>query len=131
MKRWDGETLHEVAEPLSRAVRAQAWLALRIALAEQLDDGEPLPLVLDDPFGDWDSVRVKQAAALLATVATRRQVVLLTGQAAVAELFEAQVKAHVLHLPAPATPARSRQNDEARSDELRPAEAHREEPSNV
>ena len=88
------------APGLLRSVIAQAWLALRLALADQLDGEEPLPLVLDDPFGDWDASRVKQAASLLASVGQRRQIILLTGQSTVADQFEAQVKACILRLPA-------------------------------
>ena len=108
MKRWDAETLYEVAEPMSRAARAQAWLALRLALADQLDGEEPLPLVMDDPFGDWDASRVKQAAGLLAAVGQRRQIIVLTGQSSVADQFESQVKACILRLPAaPGAPGSS------------------------
>jgi len=141
VKRRDAETLHALAEPLSRALRSQAWLALRVALAEQLDGNEPLPLVLDDPCGDWDAARVANAAGLLAAVGTRRQVVLLTGQESVANLFESQVKALVLRLPAapvapptpdPTAPAttRVRRKDDARregshKDEPRPEDAQK------
>jgi uncharacterized protein YhaN len=124
VKRFDGEGLRELSEPLSRAVRGQAWLALRVALAEQLDGDEPLPLVLDDPFGGWDLARVKAAAAMLSMIGTRRQVIVLTGRAEIAEAFETLLKARVLHLPAPAAPHKSRrkEKDEAHPERVEKSE---------
>jgi len=129
LKPRDGESLHELAAPLSGAVRSQAWFALRLSLAEQLDGDEPLPLLLDDPFAGWDAERVRQAAGLLAAAGSRRQVILLCGQPDVAELLEAQVKAHVLRLPAPSGAPRARRRDESRKgrDEARKDEPRREE----
>lgn len=124
-----GGAPHELAEPLAQAVRAQAWFALRLALAEQLDGDEPLPLLLDDPFAGWDAERVRRAAALLAAAGARRQVIVLCGQPGVAELLESQVKAHVLQLPAASGSPRPRRRDEGRRerDEPRKDQPQREE----
>jgi uncharacterized protein YhaN len=125
----DGGPPHALAEPLAQAVRAQAWFALRLALADQLDGDEPLPLLLDDPFAGWDAERVRRAGALLAAAGSRRQVIVLSGQPGVAELLESQLKAHVLQLPAAAGAPRPRRRDEGRKerDEARRDQPQREE----
>jgi uncharacterized protein YhaN len=90
-----------VASPLSRALRRQIHLALRLAIAEQLDKDEPLPLVLDDVLIDWDAARSGRGVGVLAGIAERRQVILITGNSELAESLRGQAGAHVLALPAP------------------------------
>ena len=46
------------APPLSRGVREQVHLALRLGIADAADaDGEPLPLLLDEALVHWDRAR--------------------------------------------------------------------------
>jgi uncharacterized protein YhaN len=88
-----------VGTPLSRALRRQIHLALRLAIAEQLDQGEPLPLVLDDVLIDWDASRSGRGVEVLSGIAERRQVILITGNSELAESLAGQAGACVLALP--------------------------------
>lgn len=67
---------------LSSGARDQLMLAIRLALARFLArPGEPLPLVLDDPFARWDDARFARGMAALGEDAAGHQVILLTCQA--------------------------------------------------
>jgi uncharacterized protein YhaN len=90
-----------VGAPLSRALRRQIHLALRLAIAEQLDRTEPLPLVLDDVLIDWDASRSGRGVEVLSGIAARRQVVLITGNSELAENLRGQAGALVLAFPGP------------------------------
>ena len=73
----DGRTL-SVAQ-LSQGARDQLALALRFAVADLMADDVALPLVLDDPFLNWDAGRAAEARrALRAAAARGRQVWLLS-----------------------------------------------------
>ncbi len=64
---------------LSSGVRDQLALAVRLALARFLAlPGEPLPLVLDDPFARYDDARFHRAMSVLLQEAAGHQVILLT-----------------------------------------------------
>lgn len=64
---------------LSAGTRDQLYLALRLAACEVLQDGgEPVPLILDDPFVTFDDQRTARAMALLRQLAAGRQVIVLT-----------------------------------------------------
>ncbi len=64
---------------LSRGARDQLYLCLRLALADEITaDGEPLPLILDDPLVNFDDQRLAATLRMLCAVADRRQVLLLT-----------------------------------------------------
>lgn len=68
-----------VGAPLSRGTRDQIHLALRLALIDHLDEnGERLPLVLDEVLVHWDAARRAAIYAALQTVAETRQVFLMT-----------------------------------------------------
>lgn len=90
-----------VASPLSRSLRGQIHMALRLAIAEAFDADEPMPLVLDDVLVDWDDERVSAALSLLEVLARTRQVFLLTSRLALAERLRDKTGARVLALPAP------------------------------
>ena len=90
-----------VASPLSRSLRGQIHLALRLAVAEAFDGDEPMPLVLDDVLVDWDDERVTAALGLLEVLARSRQVFLLTSRPTLAERLREKAGARVLALPAP------------------------------
>lgn len=65
----DGLALH-----LSTGMRDQAYLALRLLLACKLGAGEPLPLILDDPFVNADDVRFREGMEYLREVAREHQI---------------------------------------------------------
>ena len=77
----DGQLLDALR--LSAGTRDQLYLALRLAVSEVLaGEGEPCPLVLDDPFLTFDDARTARGMELLRRIAKRRQVILLTCRAA-------------------------------------------------
>jgi len=52
---------------------------LRLALVQALSrEGEKLPHLLDDPFGNYDDVRLQRTLKLLAQIAKNQQVLLFT-----------------------------------------------------
>lgn len=65
---------------LSTGTRDQLYLALRLAVCKVLldDKDERVPLVLDDPFVNYDDQRVACGMKLLREIARERQVILLT-----------------------------------------------------
>jgi len=66
---------------LSRGMRDQLVLAVRLALARFLArPGDPLPLLLDDPFAHYDDARFRRGMAVLAEEAPGHQIILLTCQ---------------------------------------------------
>jgi len=70
---------------LSEGARDQLFLSLRLALLERRA-GEPLPFIGDDLLASFDDARTAQALALLADFGLRRQAILFTHHARVAEL---------------------------------------------
>ncbi|MBU4604586.1 MAG: hypothetical protein KKH66_06760, partial [Proteobacteria bacterium] len=74
---------------LSRGTRDQLYLCLRLALAQEITaQGEPLPLILDDPLVNFDAQRLAATLAMLCRVAQERQVILLTCHPHQARLLE-------------------------------------------
>jgi hypothetical protein len=68
-----------VESPLSTGTREQIWFALRMAVVDLVEGGgEPLPLVLDEVFVNWDEARRGAALGMLADLSERRQVLLVT-----------------------------------------------------
>lgn len=68
-----------VSEPLSTGTREQVFLALRLAVVDQMDrEGARLPLILDETLVNWDQDRRQRALDLLTDVASERQVLLFT-----------------------------------------------------
>ena len=63
---------------LSAGTRDQVYLALRLAIAEFLAQGKRFPLILDDPFINFDEVRLKNTVDLLAEIAGQHQVIMFT-----------------------------------------------------
>lgn len=72
----DGTT----AQPaqLSQGAQDQLLMALRLAIADHMAGDAPLPLVLDDPFLNWDAQRLERMRETLERVAQTRQVLLLS-----------------------------------------------------
>ena len=81
----------EVALPLSTATREQVYLALRLAAVDHLDqEGERLPLFLDETLVNWDPSRQDRGLALLARLAQDRQLFVFTCHPGVAAALARQ-----------------------------------------
>jgi uncharacterized protein YhaN len=64
---------------LSKGTVDQIYLALRLALVDALSaTGEPAPMLLDDPFANYDDGRLRVTLELMQEVAQRNQVLLFT-----------------------------------------------------
>jgi uncharacterized protein YhaN len=63
---------------LSAGTRDQLYLAMRLAFARQLSRGEALPLVLDDPFVNFDEERLDAVHRILRSVSEEQQIILFT-----------------------------------------------------
>ena len=75
-----------VGAPLSRGTREQVYLCLRLGTLDYLDHGrESLPLILDEALVHWDAKRRRELYPVLRKVAERRQVVLFTCHAELAQ----------------------------------------------
>ena len=75
--RADGERLH--MEQLSTGRRDQLFLALRLAAIEgHLDNGEPLPVIVDDITIQFDDAAAAATFRVLAELSRRTQVLFLT-----------------------------------------------------
>lgn len=70
---------------LSEGARDQLFLSLRLALLE-LRAGEPLPFIGDDLLASFDDERTRSTLDLLAEFGSRRQTILFTHHARVAEI---------------------------------------------
>ena len=74
------------AEKLSRGTIDQLYFSLRLALARALSGRTALPLLLDDPFVNFDSARFEQAVnTMLDLVRDGRQVIYFTHSPQLAE----------------------------------------------
>ena len=63
---------------LSCATIEQIYLAIRLALTQLLFEQEPLPILLDDPFVNFDAVRREAAIKLIKEISKDHQVLLFT-----------------------------------------------------
>jgi uncharacterized protein YhaN len=64
---------------LSKGTTDQIYLALRLALIQSLSKaGESIPMLLDDPFANYDDMRLANALTLLQRLARDTQVLLFT-----------------------------------------------------
>ena len=72
---------------LSRGTAEQLYLAMRFALADEAAASHALPLLLDDPFVNFDYGRLQAAAGVLKELAERRQIVFFTCHAHTKELL--------------------------------------------
>lgn len=66
------------ADSLSRATQDQIYLAARMALLELVCDGRMPPLLLDDPFVNYDDGRVESTLAMFRSLYDTHQIVLFT-----------------------------------------------------
>jgi uncharacterized protein YhaN len=86
--------------PVSRGTRALAYILMRIGLAQHMSAvGEPVPLVLDDPFVDLDEHRLALTLEFILHLSERMQVLLFTKDPSVVRWFESNAtgEAHRLH----------------------------------
>jgi uncharacterized protein YhaN len=93
---------HQVIKdpPVSQGTRALAYILMRIGLAQHMSAvGEPVPLVLDDPFVDLDEHRLGLTLEFILQLSERMQVLLFTKDPTVVRWFEANAPgdAHRLH----------------------------------
>ena len=107
----NGTTLHvrrsgedfpvAVGHPLSRGTLQQIYLALRLAMVDQVEgaDAERLPLFMDEMFVNWDPSRTDRGMAVLREIGRSRQVFLFTADPAWAERTSAQADAVVVTTP--------------------------------
>ncbi len=64
---------------LSKGTVDQLYLALRLAMVQSMsENGESIPLLLDDPFANYDDHRLERALELLARLSAQNQVILFT-----------------------------------------------------
>lgn len=64
---------------LSKGTVDQVYLAIRLAFVQCISEtGETLPMILDDPFANYDDARLARALELLAEIAATHQVLLFT-----------------------------------------------------
>ncbi len=90
-----------VGHPLSRGTLQQIYLALRLAMVDQVEgeDAERLPLFMDEMFVNWDPSRTGRGMAVLREIGRSRQVFLFTADPSWAERTSAQADAIVVATP--------------------------------
>ena len=83
---------------LSKGTVDQVYLALRLSLLQSISDaGEAAPMLLDDPFANYDDKRLALTMGLLEEIAHTYQVILFTCREDVGVAAEA-IKAPILRL---------------------------------
>jgi uncharacterized protein YhaN len=83
---------------LSKGTVDQLYLALRLALVQSVSEiGEPAPMLLDDPFANYDDGRLARTMNLISEIAETNQVLLFTCREDVARAAEA-VNAPIIRL---------------------------------
>ena len=88
-----------VATPLSRGTIQQVYFALRLAMVDQVEGPEPLPIFLDEMFVSWDPERTAGGLDVLARMPRERQIFLFTADPFWAERAEEHVGAFVVRTP--------------------------------
>lgn len=87
--------------PVSHGTRTLAYILMRIGLAQHMSSvGEPVPLVLDDPFVDVDEERLPKILDYLVELSDRIQVLIFTKDRAVLDWFDGRLlgDGHRVHL---------------------------------
>ena len=66
-------------QEMSRGTREQLYLAMRLGLIEEYEKrSEPLPIIMDDVFINFDDARGERVVEFLAGFARPRQVIVMT-----------------------------------------------------
>ena len=87
-----------LAAPISTGTLEQAYLSLRLAIVDHLDQGsERLPLFIDEAFVNWDVERRDRGLEVLASLAATRQVFAFTCHPEMAQQLAAR-GGKILHL---------------------------------
>ncbi|MDX9971998.1 MAG: AAA family ATPase [FCB group bacterium] len=74
---------------LSKGTVDQIYLALRLAMVQSLNEaGETIPMLLDDPFANYDDGRLERAMGLLVEVSKRSQILLFSCREDVARVAQ-------------------------------------------
>jgi len=74
--------------PVSRGTLTAAYILMRIGLAQHISNiGEPVPLVLDDPFVDMDAHRLQRMLDFILSVSEGTQVLLFTKDSQIVDWF--------------------------------------------
>jgi len=83
---------------MSRGTREQLYLAMRLGLIEEYEKrAEPLPVIMDDVFINFDDARGERVVELLAEFARPRQVIVMTCHSRSLEIYKKH-GAHPVHL---------------------------------
>ena len=88
-----------VATPLSRGTVQQIYFALRLAMVDQVEAEESLPLFLDEMFVNWDPNRMVGGLEVLTHLPEDRQVFLFTADPYWAERAQKHIDARILAMP--------------------------------
>ena len=89
----------KVDHPLSRGTLQQVYLALRLAMVDQVEAEEPLPVFLDEMFVNWDPHRTEAGVEVLRDLAPDRQVFMFTADPHWAERARSHIDARVVETP--------------------------------
>jgi hypothetical protein len=85
--------------PVSRGTRTMVYVLMRVGLAQHMSAiGEPVPLVLDDPFVDVDARRLPRMLDFLLQLSEQMQVLFFTKEESITRWFEANVHGDSHHL---------------------------------
>ena len=77
--------------PVSHGTWTLAYILMRIGLAQHMSSiGEPVPLILDDPFVDIDSERLPRLLEFLVRLSERTQVLLFSKDESTLRWFDAE-----------------------------------------
>jgi len=93
-----GQLLDAPEKSLSKGTLDQVYLALRLALVQSVSaEGESIPMLLDDPFANYDDARLERSLRLVLRLSESNQIVLFTCREDVARVAQ-QAGAPVLRL---------------------------------
>jgi uncharacterized protein YhaN len=83
---------------LSKGTVDQVYFALRMALIQTMSEqGEPIPMLLDDPFANYDDARLARTLGLISTLSKENQILLFTCREDVVRAAEA-IKIPIIRL---------------------------------
>lgn len=88
-ERQNGESID--ASFMSRGTAEQLYLAMRFALVDEYASTLSLPLIMDDIFVNFDSIRLKNSLRLLTKLNKSQQIILFTCHSHVCEAMKEQI----------------------------------------